>query len=147
MPEPTEPRPGLLHERDLRRRAADLLRATHRTWESVLPSRREPWSQFDAYVSALLANADLLQELTDAAKRRRTPPGRSRPVPEPTEPRPDHRLATEVGGHPVIPLPVHWRMGAHGDPIAEFDYITLHLWPDGSVTWKDETEAEANDDA
>ncbi len=106
MPEPTEPRPGLLHERDLRRRAADLLRATHRTWESVLPSRREPWSQFDAYVSALLANADLLQELTDAAKRRRTPPGRSRPVPEPTEPRrwwkswPTHNLLA----HPVSEL-------------------------------------------
>ena len=53
----------------------------------------------------------------------------------------DHRLAAEVGGHPVIPLPVHWRMGAHGDPIAVFDHITLHLWPDGSVTWKDETES------
>lgn len=53
----------------------------------------------------------------------------------------DHRLAADVGGHPVIPLPVRWRMGAHGDPIAEFDYIVLHLHRDGSVTWHDELAA------
>jgi hypothetical protein len=55
----------------------------------------------------------------------------------------DHRLAAEVDGHPVVPLPVHWYQGAHGDPVPRFDFITLHLWPDGSVTWKDETEADA----
>lgn len=55
-------------------------------------------------------------------------------------PQPDHRLAQEVGGHPTIPLPVLWRLGAHGDPIAVFDHIVLHLWPDGSVTWTDELE-------
>ncbi len=55
----------------------------------------------------------------------------------------DHRLAQVPGGHPVVPLPVHWRMGAHGDPIAVFDNISLHLWPDGSVTWSDETRAHA----
>lgn len=55
----------------------------------------------------------------------------------------DHRLAQVPGGHPVVPLPVHWRMGAHGDPIAVFDNISLHLWPDGSVTWTDDTRAHA----
>ena len=54
----------------------------------------------------------------------------------------DHRLAADVGGHPVIPLPVRWRMGAHGDPIAEFDYIVLHLHRDGSVTWQDQLAAQ-----
>ncbi len=60
----------------------------------------------------------------------------------------DHRLAQDVGGHPMIPLPVHWRMGAHGDPIAVFDHIKLHLWPDGSVTWSDDLQAkqESTDD-
>lgn len=53
----------------------------------------------------------------------------------------DHRLATEVGGHPVVPLPAHWRVGAHGDPIAVFDHISLHLHRDGSVTWSDELQA------
>ena len=53
----------------------------------------------------------------------------------------EHRLASVPGGHPVIPLPVHWRMGAHGDPIAEFDYIVLPLHPDGSVTWSDQSAA------
>ena len=57
------------------------------------------------------------------------------------DPRTDHRLATDVGGHPVIPLPVRWRMGGHGDPIAEFDHIVLHLHRDGSVTWQDELAA------
>jgi hypothetical protein len=48
----------------------------------------------------------------------------------------------------MIPLPVHWRMGAHGDPIAVFDHIKLHLWPDGSVTWSDDLQAkqESTDD-
>lgn len=63
------------------------------------------------------------------------------------KPTDDHRLATEVGGHPVIPLPVEWRMGAHGDPIAVFGHIVLHLHPDGSVTWSDQAQAwEADDD-
>ena len=58
----------------------------------------------------------------------------------------EHRLATVPGGHPVIPLPVHWRMGDHGDPIAEFDCIVLHLHRDGSVTWSDQSQAwEATD--
>ncbi len=60
--------------------------------------------------------------------------------------RDDHRLAQNVGGHPVIPLPVHWRTGAHGDPIAVFDCIVLHLHRDGSVTWSDQSQAwEATD--
>lgn len=54
---------------------------------------------------------------------------------------PEGRLAAEPGGHPTIPVPVRWRMGAHGDPIAVFDHIVLHLWPDGSVTWQDQSEA------
>ena len=54
----------------------------------------------------------------------------------------EHRLASVPGGHPVIPLPVHWRMGAHGDPIAVFDHIALHLHPDGSVTWSDQSVAD-----
>ena len=57
----------------------------------------------------------------------------------------EHRLASVPGGHPVIPLPVHWRMGAHGDPIAVFDYLVLHLHPDGSVTWSDQSEAREAD--
>lgn len=57
-----------------------------------------------------------------------------------------HRLAQNVGGHPIIPLPVHWRTGDHGDPIAVFDCIVLHLHRDGSVTWSDQSQAwEATD--
>lgn len=62
----------------------------------------------------------------------------------------DHRLAAEVGGHPVIPLPVHWRLGLHGDPIAVFDHIVLHLHRDGTVTWSDQianVEAGGDTDA
>lgn len=55
----------------------------------------------------------------------------------------ESRLTVEIGGHPIIPLPVHWYMGANGDPVAVFDHITLHLWPDGSVTWSDELQADA----
>lgn len=36
-----------------------------------------------------------------------------------------------------VPLPANWYMGAHGDPIAQFDYIVLRLHPDGTVTWFD----------
>jgi len=58
----------------------------------------------------------------------------------------EHRLTQVPGGHPVVPLPVHWRTGDHGDPIAEFDYIVLHLHRDGSVTWSDQSQAwEATD--
>lgn len=43
----------------------------------------------------------------------------------------------EVGR--LVPLPAHWRMGGHGDPIAVFDYLTLVLHEDGTVTWRKET--------
>ena len=36
----------------------------------------------------------------------------------------------------TIPVPVAYYMGAHGDPIAEFDRLLLDLHPDGRVTWR-----------
>jgi hypothetical protein len=64
-----------------------------------------------------------------------------------TEPTPENRLAGKPGGHPVVPLAVRYYRGAHGDPVPVFDYIVLHLWPDGSVTWQDQSQAlEATDD-
>lgn len=37
----------------------------------------------------------------------------------------------------LVALPVGWRLGAHGDPVAVFDYIALRLHVDGTVTWED----------
>lgn len=36
----------------------------------------------------------------------------------------------------VVPLPSNYYMGAHGDPVATFDYLALELHRDGSVTWR-----------
>ncbi len=36
----------------------------------------------------------------------------------------------------VVPLAANYYMGAHGDPIATFDYLALELHPDGTVTWR-----------
>ena len=38
-----------------------------------------------------------------------------------------------------IPLPSHWYLGAHGDPVARFDRLMLVLHPDGSVSWEQES--------
>lgn len=35
----------------------------------------------------------------------------------------------------IVGIPVSWYMGAHGDPVAQFDRVALRLHPDGSVTW------------
>ncbi len=35
-----------------------------------------------------------------------------------------------------VSLPASWYMGAHGDPIARFDYLVLELHDDGTVTWR-----------
>lgn len=35
-----------------------------------------------------------------------------------------------------IPIPASWYLGAHGDPVAVFDYLGLVLHPDGTVTWE-----------
>lgn len=40
-----------------------------------------------------------------------------------------------------VALPLGWRLGAHGDPIAVFDataILVLELRADGSVTWRDD---------
>ena len=38
-----------------------------------------------------------------------------------------------------VPLPSHWYLGAHGDPVARFDRLMLLLHPDGSVRWEQES--------
>jgi len=35
-----------------------------------------------------------------------------------------------------ISVPAQWYLGAHGDPIAQFDYLILILMADGSVRWE-----------
>ncbi len=35
-----------------------------------------------------------------------------------------------------ISVPASWYMGAHGDPVARFDYLVLELHDDGTVTWR-----------
>lgn len=34
-----------------------------------------------------------------------------------------------------IAIPASWYLGAHGDPVAQFDRLVLTLHPDGTVTW------------
>lgn len=35
-----------------------------------------------------------------------------------------------------VALPASWFLGAHGDPVAQFEGLQLVLHPDGSVTWE-----------
>lgn len=35
-----------------------------------------------------------------------------------------------------ITVPAAWYLGAHGDPVAHFDYLVLRLHDDGTVTWR-----------
>lgn len=37
-----------------------------------------------------------------------------------------------------VPLPAHWYLGIHGDPVATFDFLWLHLHADGTVSWTKE---------
>lgn len=39
-----------------------------------------------------------------------------------------------------ISVPAQWYLGAHGDPIAQFDYLILILMADGSVRWERDHE-------
>jgi hypothetical protein len=35
----------------------------------------------------------------------------------------------------LVSIPASWYLGAHGDPVARFDYLVLQLHSDGTVTW------------
>lgn len=40
-----------------------------------------------------------------------------------------------------ISVPAAWFLGAHGDPVAEFDHLHLDLIADGTVRWRSDRPA------
>lgn len=38
----------------------------------------------------------------------------------------------------TVSLPAHYYLGAHGDPVAVFDYLHLDFMSDGTVRWRED---------